>query len=807
MKISHNWLKQYLSLNHSVEKIAQILTDIGLEVEGIEFFESVKGGLEGVVIGEIKSVEPHPNADRLKLTKVDVGHAEYLPIVCGASNLAVGQKVPVALVGTTLYPDEKGFKIKKAKIRGEVSEGMICAEDELGLGSDHEGIMVLDEKASVGTLASEYFEISRDTIFEIGLTPNRIDAASHFGVARDLAAFLKLSEDVELKPPSVDQFKEGDGQPVEIVVEDKELCPRYSGLTLTDLKLGPSPDWLRNALQAIEVKPINNVVDVTNYVLHELGQPLHAFDLSKISGNKILVKTVKEHTPFITLDQKERKLSSSDLMICNSESPMCLAGIFGGADSGVNSSTTSIFLESAYFNPVCIRKSAKRHALNTDASFRYERGTDPNIAVYALKRAALLLQEVAGGKVSSSIIDVYPQPIEPTLIQLKTAEVERIIGKKITMHLMQSILENLDFKILHREKNEFRIQVPTYRVDVTRPIDVIEEILRIYGYNNISIPDQLRMSINYRNKLSSHQEEQKLANFLSSKGYSEIFNNSLSNPKHYQSQENLVRMLNPLSQETEILRKSMLFGGLQAIAYNLNRKRDRLKFYEFGKTYWRDSAGKFVEKKVLALWVCGYFKPESWMQQQTKVNFFHLKATVEDILERIGLNDYEQGKLKVVEEADENIFDEGIALFRKKHELIRVGEISPSILKNMELNQAVFYAELNWDIIVEYLKKKEIKYRPISKFPPVRRDLTLLLDNEIEFEQLKKTAFQSEQHLLRSVNLFDVYQGQNLPKEKKSYSLSFVFQDQKNTLTDQKINRIMDRLIQRFTENYEAQLR
>ena len=810
MKISLNWLRNYLALEQPVENISKILTDIGLEVEGIETFESIKGGLEGVVIGEVMEVKPHPNADRLLLTKVDVGHADLLPIVCGAPNVKVGQKVPVALVGTTLYPDEKGFKIKKAKIRGEVSEGMICAEDELGLGTDHDGIMVLDENLKVGTLAADYFETKKDTVFEIGLTPNRIDAASHYGVARDLAAFLRLSEEVQLIQPALDSLKDKNNSfSIEVEVKDHELCPRYSGITLQNIKVESSPEWLKNALNAIGVKPINNVVDITNYVLHEIGQPLHAFDAAKIKDRKIIVQTLKEATPFTTLDQKERSLSSTDLMICNQEAPMCIAGVLGGADSGVTEATTSIFLESAYFNPVAIRKTAKRHGLNTDASFRYERGTDPDITVFALKRAVYLLRKFAGAELSSDLIDIYPNPSEEVILSLRFEDVDRLIGQKISPSVICTILEGLEIKILHQSKTEMRLQIPAYRVDVNRPADVIEEILRIYGYNNIQVPQQIKSSLNYSHQPTNHKIEQSLADFLSSKGFVEILNNSLTNPGFYDQKEDLVKMLNPLSNETEVLRKSMLFGGLQAIAYNRNRKQDRLKFYEFGKTYRLRSERKYAERKQLAIWLSGYHRPESWFQEQEEVSFYHLKAIVESILSRLGVKAEAEEWLPLTEseESKDELFSSGIKLLKNKKELLSLGRLSEKVGEKLKLDTEVFYAEMDWDALLKIAKRKEIRYKTVPKFPSVRRDLALLLDQDVAYSRLEAIAVKVEQHLLKKVNLFDVYQGEKLPKGKKSYCISFIFQDAKNTLTDEKINRIMDRLIKAYSREVNAELR
>tara|TARA_R110002050_G_scaffold199319_1_gene334092 strand:+ start:4 stop:2013 length:2010 start_codon:yes stop_codon:yes gene_type:complete len=669
--------------------------------------------------------------------------------------------------------------------------------------------MVLDAKVPIGTLAADYFETKSDTVFEIGLTPNRIDAASHFGVARDLAAFLNLSEDLQLNLPSVSQFKvESTKLPIAVEVEDAALCPRYSGMTISNLKVGESPDWLKNALKAIGVKPINNVVDVTNYVLHEIGQPLHAFDAAKIEGNKIIVKTVENANKFTTLDEKERELSSADLMICNAKSPMCIAGVFGGINSGVSKSTTSIFLESAYFNPVSIRQTAKRHGLNTDASFRYERGTDPNITVYALKRAALLLKEVAGGELSSEIIDLYPNPIEDVIINISFDEINRLVGQQIDPSVVKTILENLEFKILHQTKTELRLQVPAYRVDVTRSVDVIEEILRIYGYNNVKLPNQIRASVTYREKLSDHRLEQVLADFLSSNGYAEIFNNSLTNPKHYKQQAQLVKMLNPLSKETEVMRKSLIFGGLETIAYNLNRKRNRLKLYEFGKVYSKNESESYQETKQLGIWICGNDLAESWQQKQQKVSFFNLKATVENLFQRLGIEGYSYESIKLgANEQDETLFASGMNLLKGEKILASLGRVHPSLIQNFDLSEEVFFAELNWSALTKMARKKVIQYQPSSKFPAVRRDLALLLDRDVAFSEVNQLAQQVEKRLLKEVNLFDVYEGKNMPEGKKSYGVSFLFQDQKKTLTDQQVDKIMERLIKSYTSELNAELR
>lgn len=807
MKISLNWLRKYLTINHSDEKIAQMLTDTGLEVEGIETFESVKGGLEGIVIGEIKSVLSHPNADRLQLTKVDVGHAELLSIVCGAPNVAEGQKVVVALVGTTLYPDEKGFKIKKSKIRGELSEGMLCAEDEIGLGESHDGIMVLDRKAKVGTPASEYFETKRDTVFEIGLTPNRVDAASHYGVARDLAALLNLSEEVTLEKPSVDHFSvDKESLNIKLEIKENNLCPRYSGLVIDQLKVGESPDWLKNSLKAVGIKPINNVVDVTNFVLHETGQPLHAFDYYKVKGKKVVVKCLNPAPTFVTLDGEERKLSNEDLMICNESEPMCIAGVFGGKSSGVNEQTTAIFLESAFFDAVSIRKTAKRHGLNTDASFRYERGADPNITVYALKRAALLLKEVAGGVVSSSILDEYPSPIEDHLVELNFDYLNRICGQFIRPELVKTILEHLEIKIIHQSKSQLRLSVPAYRVDVKREIDVVEEILRIYGYNNIKLPTQMRSSLSFRPKLKMVKIRNKVADFLSHNSCSEILNNSLTNSKYYEKEGDLIKMLNPLSKETEVLRKSLLFGGLETIAYNQNRKRKNLKFFEFGKIYQLGNRSEFIESEELGIWFSGEEGIENWQKKPTEVNFYSLKGVVENLLLLLGINEYQFVELEG-EEKKKNSFSSGLKVLKNKKELLSFGRVTEKVLKQWDISELVYFAQLNWSTITSVIDPERHQYEPVSKFPSIRRDLALLIDESVKFSDLSLLAKRAEKRLLKEVNLFDVYDGKNLPAGKKSYGMSFVFQDHKKTLTDQQVDQIMKRLINSYGKEFKAELR
>lgn len=802
MKISNNWLQNYLKIDSSTEEISTILTDIGLEVEGVEVVESIKGGLKGVVIGEVKACEQHPNADKLKVTKVDIGHADLLNIVCGAPNVAKGQKVVVATVGTTLYPDEKGFKITKSKIRGEVSEGMLCAEDELGLGTSHDGIMVLETDVAVGTPAADYFALSSDIVFEIGLTPNRIDAASHYGVARDLAAYLALTQEVVLKKPDVSAFKvDNTSQQVKIEVVEPKLAPRYCGVTISNVKVEESPTWLQNSLRAIGLKPINNIVDVTNYVLHEIAQPLHAFDLDKIEGKTIKVRCGKKDEKFTTLDGVERELSTQDLMISNAKDSMCIAGVFGGEASGVSSQTTSIFLESAYFNPVSIRKTAKRHGLNTDASFRFERGIDPNITVYALKRAALLIQEIAGGEITSEIQDIYPEPIENHLVELEYTKVNRLIGNDLPKETVKSILTNLEIRILNETEDKLRLEVPAYRVDVERDVDVIEEILRIYGYNNIVLPEFMKSNLSPNPKVVPHKIENTIADLLSNQGFSEIFNNSLTNPEYYKNREDLVSMLNPLSRETEVLRGSMLYGGLEAIVYNQNRKRRNLKLYEFGKTYRTLGDSKFAETKRLGIWLSGDVDEESWEAGKQSVSFFSIKEKVESCLNRLGISKW---KVDVVED---DRFDTAIEFSKGKNTLVVMGRLSNNELKKVDGRAEVYYAEFNWDTVLRMITGKEVQFKTISKFPAVRRDLALLIDEGIAFSDIRSIAKKVDQQLLKEVNLFDVYEGKNLASGKKSYAVSFTFQDESKTLTDKHIDKVMEKMIASLKNELNAELR
>lgn len=808
MKISYNWLQQFLQTDWEAEKTGELLTDLGLEVEGIETVESIKGSLKGVVVGEVKTCEKHENADKLKVTTVDLGDGTPVQIVCGAPNVAAGQKVPVATVGTILY-DEKGegFKIKKGKIRGEVSHGMICAEDELGLGKGHDGIMVLDDSLLPGTPCSEVFNIEKDHVFEIGLTPNRADAMSHYGVARDLrAGLIQQGTNIELISPSVSDFHVDERtHKIDIEIEDKDLAPRYCGITISDIEVKESPEWIQNRLKAIGLVPKNNIVDITNYVLHELGQPLHAFDASKIRGGKVVVKTLEEGTKFTTLDDVERELSSEDIMICDADdNPLCIGGVFGGAKSGVTEHTTSIFLESAYFNPVSVRKTAKRHGLNTDASFRFERGIDINTTKYALKRAALLIEEYAGGKMSSDILDFYPVKIEDFEVFLSFENAYKLIGQEIPKETIKKILASLDIKINSVTEAGLGLVVPSYRVDVQREADIIEEILRVYGYNNIEFSHKLNTSISFDSD-KDVKIENIVADQLTSLGFNETMANSLTKADYIELSENLnadfnVEMLNPLSNDLKVMRQSLLFSGLESVAYNINRRNNSLKFYEFGKTYHKYENG-YQEDKHLTLFVTGNRTQDSWKVATQVSDFFYVKGIVTALLSRLGVD-----KLKTTP-TKSDVFSEGITLSLGKTKLVELGVVKRTILKEFSIKQEVLFADFNWQNILSLVGSKNIKVTDLPKFPAVKRDLALLLDNTIEFKEIYNLAFQSERKLLKEVDLFDVYEGDKLPEGKKSYAVSFVIQDENKTLADKQIDKIMQKLQQTFEKNLDAVLR
>jgi len=812
MRISYNWLKQFIKINKTSDEVSTILTDLGLEVEGIETYESLKGGLQGVVVGYVLTCQKHPNADKLSVTTVDLGDGKApLQIVCGAPNVAQGQKVLVATVGTKLFDSEgNSFEIKKGKIRGEDSHGMICAEDELGLGSSHEGILVLPEDTIPGTLAKDLFEIEIDEVFEIGLTPNRADAMSHWGVARDLrAGLLQQGETVkELVTPSVSKFKvEKRTLKMDLKVEDPKLAPRYCGVTISGIKVKESPAWLQNRLKAIGLTPKNNIVDVTNYVLHELGQPLHAFDAAKIKGGKVIVKTMPAGTKFITLDDVERTLHEDDLLICDDNGPMCLAGVFGGKNSGVSQNTTEIFLESAYFNPVTIRKAAKRHGLNTDASFRFERGIDPSITEYALKHAALLIQEVAGGEITSDVEDLYPKKIEDHQVLLNFENVNRIIGQEIPNETIKKILVSLDIKVNSVSDAGLGLTIPSYRVDVEREIDVIEEILRVYGYNNIETSTKINASMSRSARNEDYKIQNIIGDGLATLGFNEMMANSLTSPEYIKLSENLkeehnVVMLTPLSNDLSVMRQSMLFSALEAVSYNINRRSSDLKLFEFGKTYHKrgNIFADYSENKHLSLTVTGNTVSESWLNVSRTIDFFNFKGYVQSILSRLGID---KTTTKPVEN---DIFAEGIALTLGRETVVEFGLVKKSTLKAFDIKQNVFYADFNWDAILKIVSTK-IKVTDLPKTQEVRRDLALLIDNAITFEQIFSIAKLTEKALLKNINLFDVYQGDKLPEGKKSYAVSFILQDAEKTLTDTQIEKIMSKIQQQLETQLGATLR
>jgi len=807
MNISYNWLKQFIDIDWEAEKTAEMLTDLGLEVEGITVFESVPGGLEGIVVGEVLECIQHPNADRLKLCKVDIGVNNPVSIVCGAPNVAAGQKVPVATVGTTLYgADGAPWKIKKGKIRGEESHGMICAEDEIGLGDSHEGIMVLQTEAPNGTPCSAVFEIEKDKVFEIGLTPNRADAMSHFGVARDLRAGLRqLKINTELRTPSVSSFNiDNRSLRIDVSVEDNQRAPRYCGITLTNLIVQPSPDWLKNRLRAIGLSPINNVVDATNYVLHELGQPLHAFDADRIFGNKVVVKTVEAGTRFMTLDGEERILHEEDLMICDGEKPMCIAGIFGGINTGVTEDTKSIFLESAYFDPVSIRKTAKRHGLNTDASFRFERGIDIQNVEYALVRAAILIRELAGGDISSDIVDLYPNKKENQSVFLTFEKINSLIGHEIPRDSIKSILASLDIQVKSVTESGLGLVIPFYRVDVQREVDVIEEILRVYGYNNVPDKEKLTASIVTPPSLEPHVLESAIGQQLSHNGFYEILTNSLTNPEYLKylkkpSGEG-VSLLNPLSSDLSGMRADMLFGGLETVAHNLNRRQSDLKLYEFGKIY-RNEGTSRIEEDRLSLLVSGRSHSEHWTGEAAPLGFFYLKGMVCQLLERVGFDSWEEAPL------EDPRFSEALQCKEAGTTIATFGLVHPEILRGFDIKQPVLYGDLHWPVLLKKAAGHKFTYREIPKFPEVKRDFALMLDQHVSYRQIHDLAFKTETKLLREVQLFDVYTGDKLPPGKKSYAVSFCLLNPDKTLTDKQIDAAMKRLQSRFEKDLGAELR
>ncbi len=808
MNISYNWLKQFINIDWDARQTAELLTDLGLEVEGISAFESIKGGLKGVVVGEVISCIQHPNADRLKLTKVDIGTKEPLQIVCGAPNVATGQKVPVATVGTTLFKDGEPWIIKKGKIRGEESFGMICAEDELGLGTDHDGILVLDDASEIGSPCSSLFDIENDEVFEIGLTPNRSDAMSHFGVARDLRAGLRQKEvEKELITPPLSNFNISDRSlKIAVSVADSTLTPRYCGVTISNLVVKPSPTWLQNRLNAIGIAPKNNLVDATNYVLHELGQPLHAFDADKIKGKEISVKTLPKGTKFITLDGVERELHEEDLMICDKEKPMCIAGVFGGIHSAVSDQTTSIFLESAYFDPISIRKTAKRHGLNTDASFRFERGIDIENTEFALRRTAILITEIAGGDITSDIIDLYPKKVIEKHVFLSFEKTNKLIGQEIPKDTIKAILSSLDIKVMNITESGLGLMIPSYRVDVQRDVDVIEEVLRVYGYNNVLFTQKLNASIATTSKFEDYKLQNIAGNLLAAKGFFEIMANSLSNPNYIALSKNLkesenVTMMNPLSTDLSVLRQSMLFSGLSAISHNINRKRENLKLFEFGKTYHKYGE-KHIENKHLSLFLTGNRNEENWESPSHKTDFYLLKTMSEMVLSRLGITNFQS-----IPQSSDGDFSEGLILKSNKKEIAVLGIVKKSISKAFDIKQEVFYSDFNWNNILSLICKTNIVYKEIPKYPEVKRDFALLLDTHVTYKEVYDLAFQTEKKILKSMQLFDVYTGKNLPEGKKSYAVSFTLLDENSTLTDKRIDKTMNKLKMRFEKELAAELR
>ncbi|MGB0525980.1 MAG: phenylalanine--tRNA ligase subunit beta [Flammeovirgaceae bacterium] len=803
MKLSLDWLREYIEINDSPEELAHILTMGGLEVEGISTYEKVPGGLKGLVVGEVLECGQHPNADKLRVTKVDIGDGEPKQIVCGAPNVAAGQKVVVATVGATLYPaGHDPFKIKKSKIRGEVSLGMICAEDEIGMGDDHDGIMVLDTELPNGTPAADYFNLQADHILEIGLTPNRADAASHFGAARDIKALYRKP----IQFPDLSNFKvDNNDLPIEVVVENTEACPRYSGLTISGITVKESPDWLKQRLSSIGLTPINNVVDVTNYILHGLGQPLHAFDAAEVKGNKVIVKTLPAGSKFVTLDEVERSLSDQDLMICNEESGMCIAGVFGGIKSGVKDSTTAIFLESAYFNPAYIRKTSMTHGLKTDASFRYERGTDPNITITALKAAALLIQQVAGGSISSEVIDIYPAAISNFEVSVNYKNVDRLIGKVIPRDRIKEILTDLEMEVVNETEEGLTLSIPPYRVDVQREADVIEDILRIYGFNEIEVSENLDADFlaNFPS-LDKDNLRDDITATLAANGAFEIFTNSLTKPEYASWEEGIdpeasIEMLNKLSVDLGVLRQSMVFSGLEVVAHNVNRRQKDVKVFDYGKTYKKAGEG-FEEHEKLCIYVSGNQQAESWIAESSKANFHTIASLVQLVMEKIGVEGYETN------DADHGALQYGIQYVKNNTAIAQFGLVKPSLCKKVGLKQEVFYAELDWEYLIKKGKKKVV-FQEIPKFPEVRRDLSLVLNKAVTFDEVRKLAKQSERKLLQAMNVFSVYEGESIGAGKKSYAISFILQDKDKTLTDKVIDKSMNRLIQAFEQQLGAIIR
>ena len=819
MNISLNWLKEYLKIDLSVEKVCEILTSIGLEVGGYEKFESIRGGLRGLVIGEVKTCEAHPDSDHLHLTTVDLGDGRLTPIVCGAPNVAAGQKVVVATVGTVLYDGDKEFTIKKSKIRGQESEGMICAEDEIGIGHDHAGIIVLPSDARVGMPAAEYYHITTDYTIEIDITPNRVDGASHLGVARDLAAYLQQTQEIHYTLPSVAHFAaDSNTAGISIEVQRPEACPRYAGVCIEGVKVQESPEWLQTRLKAIGLHPINNVVDITNFILFELGQPLHSFDKDKIKGNKVIVRSFPTGTRFTTLDGVERELNENDLMVCNTEEPMCIAGVFGGLESGITEATTNVFLESACFDPVFVRKTARRHGLNTDASFRFERGIDPNATIYCLKLAALMVKELAGGTISSEIKDVCAAPAKDFRVELAYEKVNSLIGKVIPVDTIKSIVTSLEMKIVDETAEGLTLDVPPYRVDVQRDCDVIEDILRIYGYNNVEIPTTLKSCLTTKGEYDKSNKLQNLvAEQLVGCGFNEILNNSLTRAAYYDNLEsypskNLVMLLNPLSADLNAMRQTLLFGGLESISHNANRKNADLKFFEFGNCYHFNEEKKNPEKVLaaysedyhLGLWVTGKRVTNSWAHPDENSSVYELKAYVENVFARLGLHMHDL----VVGNLTDDIYAAGLSVqTRGGKRLATFGIVTKKLLKALDIDNEVYYADFNWKELLKAIRNVKVSYTEISKFPAVKRDLALLLDKKVQFAEIEKIAYETEKKLLKEVSLFDVYEGKNLEAGKKSYAVSFLLQDENATLNDKQIDKIMSKLVKNLEDKLNAKLR
>lgn len=820
MDISYNWLKEYVNFNLTPDEVAAALTSIGLETGGVEEVQTIKGGLEGLVIGEVITCVDHPNSDHLHITTVNLGEGEPVQIVCGAPNVAAGQKVVVATIGATLYSDEGNFTIKKSKIRSVESNGMICAEDEIGIGTSHDGIIVLPADAVPGTLAKDYYNVKSDYILEVDITPNRVDGSSHYGVARDLYAYLvQNGHDAQLSKPSVEGFAIDNHElDIDVVVADEKACPRYAGVTVKGVTVKESPDWLQDKLRLIGMRPINNVVDITNYILHSFGQPLHCFDADKIAGNKVMVETLPEGTPFVTLDGVERKLSAQDLMICSKEAPMCIAGVFGGLESGATENTKNIFIESAYFNPTWVRKTARRHGLNTDSSFRFERGVDPNNTIYCLKLAAMMVKELAGGTISSEIKDIYNQPIQDFVVELSYHKVNSLIGKVIPAETVKSIVSSLEMKIQHESADGLTLAIPPYRVDVQRDVDVIEDILRIYGYNNVEITETLKSSLTIKGE---EDKSNKLQNLVSEQlvggGFSEIMNNSLTRAAYYEEMESypaahLVMLLNPLSADLNSMRQTLLFGGLESVAYNANRKNADLKFFEFGNCYYFDQSKKdsgkalaaYREELHLGIWITGKKVANSWAHPDEKSSVYELKAYVENILLRLGLHLQDL----VVGNLTNDIYSTALSIHTKGGKSLGTfGVVSQKLIKSFDLDNDVYYAELNWKELMRAIRSTKISYKELSKFPAVKRDLALLIDKKVQFSEIEKIAYETEKKLLREVSLFDVYEGKNLEAGKKSYAVSFLLQDESQTLTDKVIDKIMAKMIKNLETRLEAKLR